>query len=74
LGTYDNFVLPVLEQRSLHSSFTSVAWAIAPSVFTMSSTDISFHHLVFWNLFEFLAAEITLKSITPHILNPNLTK
>jgi len=26
------------------------------------------------NLFEFSVAEITLKSISPYILNPNLTK
>jgi hypothetical protein len=31
----------------------------------MSSTDFSFENLVFWNLFEFSAAEITQKSISP---------
>ncbi len=42
---------------------TSVACAIGPS-FTKSSTDFSFQNLVFWNLFEFSVAEITLKSIS----------
>jgi hypothetical protein len=37
---------------------SSVACAIGPSV-TTSSTDFSFQNLVFWNLFEFSAAEIT---------------
>jgi hypothetical protein len=41
-----------------HIIYTSVACAIGPSV-TMSSTDFSFQNLVFWNLFEFSAAEIT---------------
>jgi hypothetical protein len=41
-----------------------VACAVGPSV-TTSSTDFSFQNLVFWNLFEFLAAEITKKSISP---------
>ncbi len=45
-------------------NITSVACAVGPSV-TMSSTDFSFQNLVFWNLFEFSAAEITLKSISP---------
>ncbi len=36
-----------------------------PSRVTTFSTDFSFQNLVFWNLFEFLAAEITLKSISP---------
>jgi hypothetical protein len=40
---------------------TSVACAIGPSV-TTSSTDVSFQNLVFWNLFEFSVAEITLKN------------
>jgi len=34
-----------------------------PTVITFS-TDFSFDNLVFWNLFEFSAAEITLKSIS----------
>ncbi len=37
---------------------TSVACAVGSSV-TMSSTDFSFQNLVFWNLFEFSAAEMT---------------
>jgi hypothetical protein len=41
-----------------------VACAVGPSV-TMSSTDFSFQNLVLWNLFEFWAAEITHKSISP---------
>jgi hypothetical protein len=36
---------------------TSVACAVGPNV-TTSSTDFSFPNPVFWNLFEFLAAEI----------------
>jgi hypothetical protein len=35
-----------------------------PSVTTFL-TDSSFQNLVFWNLFEFAAAKITLKSISP---------
>jgi hypothetical protein len=42
--------------QTLHH--TSVACAIGPSV-TKSSIDFSFQNLVFWNLFEFSAAEIT---------------
>jgi len=38
------------------STNTSGACAIGPSV-TMSSTDISFQNLVFWNLFEFSVAD-----------------
>jgi hypothetical protein len=44
---------------------TSVSHAIGPTV-TTSSTDFSFQNLVFWNLFEFSAAEITFKSIFSH--------
>jgi hypothetical protein len=40
------------------SQNTSVACAVGPSVI-MSSIDFSFQNLVFWNLFEFSAAEIT---------------
>ncbi len=36
-----------------------------PSSVTTSSTDFSFQNLVFWNLFEFSAAEITWKYISP---------
>ncbi len=43
---------------------TSVASAVGPSVIT-SSTDSSFQNLVFLNLFELSASEITLKSISP---------
>ncbi len=43
---------------------TSVACAVGPSV-TMSSTDFSFQNMTFWNLFEFSAVEISLKSISP---------
>jgi hypothetical protein len=39
-------------------SHTSVASAVGPSV-TTSSIDFSFQNLVFWNFFEFSAAEIT---------------
>ncbi len=42
---------------------TSVACAVDPSVTTFS-TDFSFQNLVFWNLFEFLATEITSNSIS----------
>ncbi len=42
----------------VHINHTSVACAIGPSV-TTPSTDFSFQNLVFWNLFEFSAAEIT---------------
>jgi hypothetical protein len=36
---------------------TNVTCAVGPSV-TASSTDFSFQNLGFWNLFEFLGAEI----------------
>jgi patatin-like phospholipase/acyl hydrolase len=36
-----------------------------PSNFTMFSTDFSSQNLVFWKILEFLAAEITLKSLSP---------
>jgi len=36
-----------------------------PSSATTFSTDFSFQNLVFWDLFEFPVAEITLKSISP---------
>ncbi len=53
---------------------TSVACAVGPSV-TTSSTDFSFQNLVFWNLFEFSAAEITYKiQYLSHIQDPNLAK
>ncbi len=55
------------------STITSVACAVGPSV-TMSSTDFSFQNLVFGNLFEFSAAEITLKFHISHILISNLTE
>jgi hypothetical protein len=46
-----------------------------PSSVTTFSTDFSFQNLVFWNLFEVsAAAEITLKSISPTILNPSLNQ
>jgi len=35
-----------------------------PSSVTTFSTDFSFQNLIFWNLFEFSAAETTLKSIS----------
>jgi hypothetical protein len=41
-----------------------VACAVGPSVTTFS-TDFSFQNLVFWNLFEFSMAEISLESIAP---------
>jgi hypothetical protein len=53
-----------------------VAYAVGPSVSTTASTDYSFQNLVFGNLFEFSAPEITLKNqYLSHIIrNPNLTK
>jgi hypothetical protein len=36
-----------------------------PSSVIAFSTDFSFQNLVWWNLFEFPAVEITLKSISP---------
>jgi hypothetical protein len=44
--------------KCVFSKTYSVGCVIGPSV-TMSSTDFSFQNLVFWNLFEFLVAEIT---------------
>jgi hypothetical protein len=35
------------------------------STVTMFSTDFSFQNLVFWNLFEFSAANIIWKSLSP---------
>jgi hypothetical protein len=52
----------LINNTGLHVNFsfihTSVACAVGPSV-TTSSTDFSSQNLVFWNLFEFSAAEIT---------------
>jgi hypothetical protein len=45
---------------------SSLACDDGPSV-TTSSTDFSFQNLGFWNLFEFSAAEITLKLLSPTI-------
>jgi hypothetical protein len=46
------------ENIMLISIHTSAACAIGPSLTTFS-TDFSFQNLVFWNLFEFSAVEIT---------------
>jgi hypothetical protein len=48
----------------LDLSFASVACAVGPSGTTFS-TDFSFQYLISKNLFEFSAAEITSKSISP---------
>jgi hypothetical protein len=45
-------------EKDLFLVDTSVACAVGPSVPT-SSTDFLSQNLVFWNLFEFSAAEIT---------------
>jgi hypothetical protein len=43
-----------------HASFPYILYtSVLLAQVTTSSTDFSFHHLVFWNLFEFSAAEIT---------------
>jgi hypothetical protein len=53
-------------QHTFFGRETSLACELGPSVPT-SSTDFSFQNLVFWNLFEFSAAEVTQKSIIlPH--------
>jgi len=57
-------VLRKKKKKAFLHRYTSVACAVGPSV-TISSTDFSFQNLVFWNLFEFSAAEITQKSISP---------
>jgi hypothetical protein len=41
-----------------HFIITIVACAVGSNIIT-SSTDFSFRNLVFWNLFEFSAAEVT---------------
>jgi hypothetical protein len=51
-------------QSSSELITASVACAIDPSV-TESSTHFSFQNLVFWNLLEFSAEEITYKSLSP---------
>jgi hypothetical protein len=48
----------ILDVKDLFVVDTCVGCAVGPSV-TMSSTDFSFQNLIFWNLFEFSAAEIT---------------
>jgi hypothetical protein len=40
-------------------------WNGKPSSVPTFSTDFSFQNLIFWNLFEFSAAKVTLKSISP---------
>jgi ribosomal protein L21E len=51
-------ILPWTHHFVEYTVGTSVACAVGPSV-TTSSTDFSFQNLVFGNLFEFSAAEIT---------------
>jgi hypothetical protein len=53
-----------MDSKDVKQCRTSVACAIGSSV-TTSLSDFSFQNLVFWNLFEFSAAEITLKLISP---------
>ncbi len=67
--TVSGLYMMCLDGQSIDEAFgcfmlTSVACAVGPIVITFS-TDFSFQNLVFWNLFEFSAAEITLKSISP---------
>ncbi len=59
-----SFYHSIIHNANVPFSLTSVAFAIGPSV-TTSSTDFSFQNLVFWNLFEFSAAEIIQRSISP---------
>jgi hypothetical protein len=49
-------------KRTTFHNKDRLVWPVplGPSV-TTSSTDFSFQNLVFWNLFEFSAAEIALK-------------
>ncbi len=58
LPPQDNKYVWLRMENSFELRMTSVACAVGPSV-TTSSTDFSFQNLVFWNLFEFSAAEIT---------------
>jgi fluoride ion exporter CrcB/FEX len=62
-------LLLVVGSELSQSLFHVYLCGLCPSVTTFS-TDFSFQKLVLWNLFEFLAAEITISDI----LNPNLTK
>jgi hypothetical protein len=55
MGTLQKCKVLLQKQSSLH--FCKIP-EIGPSV-TTSSTDFPFQNLVFWNLFEFSAAEIT---------------
>jgi hypothetical protein len=48
----------------VHANEHIIYTSVGPSV-TMSSTDFSYQNLVFWNLFEFSAAKITKKTISP---------
>jgi hypothetical protein len=58
LPPQDNKYVWLHIENSFQLKMTLVACAVGPSV-TTSSTDFSFQNLVFWNLFEFSAAEIT---------------
>jgi len=51
--------------NDVDTTVTSVVCAVVGPSVTTSSTDFSFQNLIFWNLFEFLAAKITQKSISP---------
>ncbi len=66
--TISGLYMTCLDGQSIDEAFgcfmlTSVASVVGPSVTTFS-TDFSIQSLVFWNLFEFSAADITLKSIS----------
>jgi hypothetical protein len=47
-----------------HFKVTNVTCIVGSNAST-SATDFSFQNLIFWNLFEFSVAEITLKSMSP---------
>ncbi len=53
-----SFYHSIIDNANVPFSVASVASAVVPIVMP-SSTDFSFQNLVFWNLFEFSAAEIT---------------
>ncbi len=50
---------PFFEQPNMKGSHAWIELNGTPSSVTTFSTDFSFQNLIFWNLFEFSAAEIT---------------
>ncbi len=62
-STSQSNMVPKLFNKLYHH--VTLVWHVLSAQVNSSSTDFSFQNLVFWNLFEFLMAEISFKSISP---------